>query len=76
VWELRTNLSHAMSHTPFSLVYGYEAMLFTEVQHKSFNVQQFNEEQSNDSQVNDLTGLEELRKAMVIQSPKHQQAMR
>jgi hypothetical protein len=50
-------------------------MLPTEVEHKSFHVHQFNEEQSDDSRVDDLTRLEELRKAMVIQSVKHQQAM-
>jgi hypothetical protein len=38
-----------MGHTPFSLVYGSEAMLPTEVEHKSFRVLQFNEEKSNDS---------------------------
>jgi hypothetical protein len=51
-------------------------MLPTEVEHKSFQVQQFNEEQSNDSQVDDLTRLEELHEVTVIQSAKHQQAMR
>jgi hypothetical protein len=47
-----------MGHTPFSLVYGFEAMLPTEVEHKSFRVQQFNEEQSDDSRVDELTRLE------------------
>jgi hypothetical protein len=65
-----------MGHTPFSLVYGSKAMLPTKVEHKSFYVQQLNEEQSDDSQVDDLTRLEELREATVIQSAKHQQAMR
>jgi hypothetical protein len=63
-----------MGHTPFSLVYGSEALLPTEVEHKSFRVQHFNEERSNDSRVDDLTRLEEL--CEVIQSAKHQQAMR
>jgi hypothetical protein len=45
-------------------------MLPTEVEHKTFWVQQFNEEQSND-----LNRLEELREIVVIQSAKHQQAM-
>jgi hypothetical protein len=44
LWAMRTTLSHATSHTPFSLVYGSEAMLPTEMEHKSFCVQQFNEE--------------------------------
>jgi hypothetical protein len=74
LWALRTTLSRAMGHTPFSLVYKIEAMLPTEVEHKSFHMQHFNEEQSDDCQVDDLTRLEELREADVIQSAKHQQA--
>jgi hypothetical protein len=66
LWALRTTLSHATGHTLFSLVYGSEAMLPTEVEHKSFHVQQFNEKQLNDSRVNDLTRLEELREDVVI----------
>jgi hypothetical protein len=61
-----------MGHTPFSLVYGSEAMLPTEVEHKSFRMKYFNEEQSDDSRVNDLTRLEELRETVVIPSAKHQ----
>jgi hypothetical protein len=76
LWALHTNPSHATDHTPFSLVYRSEAMLLTEVGHKSFCVQHFNEEQSNDTRVDDLTRLEELCEAAVIQSAKHQQAMR
>jgi hypothetical protein len=49
LWALHTNISRAMGHTPFSLVYGTEAMLPTEVEQKSFRVQPFNEEQSDDS---------------------------
>jgi hypothetical protein len=76
LWALHTTPSHAMGHTPFSLVYGSEAMLPTEVEHKSFRVQHFNEEWSDDSRVDDLTKLEELREAAVIQSAKHQHVMR
>jgi hypothetical protein len=72
LWALHTTLSRATGHTPFSQVYGTEAMLPIEVEHKSFHVQHFNEEQSDDSQVDDLTRLEELREATVIQSAKHQ----
>jgi transposase InsO family protein len=49
LWALHTTLSRAMGHTPFSLDYGSEAMLPTEVEHKSFRVQHFNEEQWDDS---------------------------
>jgi hypothetical protein len=73
---LCTTPSRATGHTLFSLLYESEAVLPTEVEHKSFRVQHFSEEQSDDSRVNDLTRLEELCKAVVIQSAKHQQAMR
>jgi hypothetical protein len=72
LWALRTTPSRATGHTLFSLVYRSEAMLLMEVEHKSFRVQHFNEEQSDDSRVNDLTKLEELCEATVIQSTKHQ----
>jgi transposase InsO family protein len=36
LWALRTTPSRAMGHTPFSLIYESEAMLPTEVEHKSF----------------------------------------
>jgi hypothetical protein len=60
-----------MGHTPFLLVYGSEIMLPIEVEHKSFRVQQISEEQLDDSGVDDLTKLEKLREAVVIQSAKH-----
>jgi hypothetical protein len=50
-------------------------MLPTEVEHKSFRVHHFNEEQSNNYWVDDLTRMEVLRKATIIQSAKHQHAM-
>jgi hypothetical protein len=44
LWALCTTPSRATDHTPFSLAYGSEAMLPTEVEHKSFRMQHFNEE--------------------------------
>jgi hypothetical protein len=76
LWALRTTPSHATGHTLFSLVYGSEVVFPREVEHKSFCVQHFNKERSDDSRVNDLTRLEELREAAVIQSAKHGHAMR
>jgi hypothetical protein len=76
LWALRTTPSCAMGHTPFSLVYGSDAMLPTEMEHKSFYVQHFSEEQLDDSWVNDLTRLVELHEVVIIQSAKHQHAMR
>jgi hypothetical protein len=55
-----------MGHTLFPLVYGSDAMLPIEVEHKSVCVQYFNEERSDDFRVDDLTKLEELREAGII----------
>jgi hypothetical protein len=51
-------------------------MLPIKVEHKSLCVQHFSEEQSDDYRVEDLTRLEELREAIVIQSAKYQPAMK
>jgi hypothetical protein len=51
-------------------------MLPTEVEHKSFRMQHFNKEWSDDSRLDDLTRLEKLHEAAIIQLVKHQQAMR
>jgi hypothetical protein len=72
LWALRTTPSHASGHTPFSLVYESKAMLPIEVEQKCFRVQHFNEERSDDSRVDELTKLEELCEAAVIQLAKHQ----
>jgi hypothetical protein len=61
-----------MGHILFCLVYGFKAMLPTEMEHKSFHAQHFNEVQLDNSRVDDLTRLEELREATIIQSAKHQ----
>jgi transposase InsO family protein len=44
LWAFRTTPSLSTGHTLFSLVYGSEAMLPIEVEHKSYRVQHFNEE--------------------------------
>jgi hypothetical protein len=69
---LRMTPSQAKRHTPFSLLYGSEAMLPTEVEHKFFWVRQYSKEQSNDFRVDGLTKMEELREVVVIQSANHQ----
>jgi hypothetical protein len=74
MWAL--HMSQAIGQMLFPLVYGSEAMLPTEVEQKSPHVQQYSEEQCNNSRVDDLTKLEELHEAAVIQSAKHLQAMR
>jgi hypothetical protein len=45
LWALHTTPSHGMGHTLFSLLYGSEAMLPIEVEHKFFCVQHFSDVQ-------------------------------
>jgi hypothetical protein len=59
LWTFCTTPSRATGHTPFSLVYRSEAMLPTEVEHKSFCVRHISEEKSHNSRVDDLTRLAE-----------------
>ena len=49
LWALRTTPSRATGQSPFTLDYGSEVMLPTEVDHKSFRVQHYNENQSDES---------------------------
>jgi hypothetical protein len=44
LWALRMTPSWATGQTPFSLVHGSEAMLPTEVEHKSLRVQQYSKD--------------------------------
>ena len=76
LWGLRTTPSRAIGQSPFTLVYGSEAMLPTEIAFKSLRVQLYNEQDSDDSRVTDLDNIEELREVAVILSARHQQAMR
>ena len=76
LWGLHTTPSRVTRQSPFSLVYGLEAMLPTEIEFKSLRVQLYNEQDSDDSRVTDLDNVEELREAAVILSARHQQAMR
>jgi transposase InsO family protein len=66
LWALHMTPSRTAWQTPFFLVHGSEAMLPTEIEHKSFQVQHYNEERSNDFRVNDLNRLEELHKVTII----------
>ena len=61
LWGLRTNTSRATGQSPFSLVYGSEAMLPTEVSLVSARVQAYDEKLSEENREIDLIAAEELR---------------
>ena len=76
LWGLRTTPSRTTGQCPFTLVYGSEVMMPTEIEHKSLRVQLFNEQHSEGSRVTDLDNIDELREAALILSARQQQAMR
>ena len=76
LWGLRTNVSRATGQSPFSLVYGSEAMLPTEVNMVSARVQYYDEEKYEDQRQVELIAAEELRDQALIQAAKYHQGLR
>ena len=76
LWSLRTTPSRATGCTPFFLVYGSEAVLPTEVTHRSRRFQAYDESSSEEGRLDDVDRLEEARDIAVLQSAKYQQGLR
>lgn len=75
-WGLRTNVSRAIGWTPFSLVYGLETMLPTEMDLISAHVQAYDEKEYEDQREIELIAAEELRDRALIRAAKYQQDLR
>jgi hypothetical protein len=76
LWGLRTQPSKPMLHSPYFLVYGYEAILPTDVIWDSPAVEHYDEGVSEDSRRVDIDGLEEARCAALVQSPRYLEGIR
>ena len=76
LWGLRTNVSRATGQSPFSLVYGSEAMLPTEVNLISARVQSYDEDLYDDQRQMELIAAEELRDQALIRAAKYHQGLR
>jgi transposase InsO family protein len=76
LWALRTTPNRTTQQTPYSLVYGSEVMLPSEIQFNSLRVQAYEEQRSQEGREDDLNRLEEIRDAAVIESAKNQSAMK
>lgn len=72
LWSLRTTPSRATGETPFSLVYGEEAMLPTELKHGSPRVRAFDEEMQRQERIDNVNFLEEVRCQAVVRSARYQ----
>ena len=76
LWGLRTNVSRATGTSPFSLVYGSEAVLPTEVNLVSARVQCYDENEYDDQRHVELVAAEEMRDQALIRVARYHQSLR
>jgi hypothetical protein len=76
LWALRTNINGATRDTPFSLVYGVEALLPPEIYLKSARVAHFNLEDQTEARELDANLLEERCNTTLSNVRKYQAALK
>jgi hypothetical protein len=76
LWVLRTNINRATRDTPFSLVYGAEAVLPPEIYLESTRVAHFNLEDQAKARELDINLLEEGRNTALSNVHKYQAALK
>ena len=73
LWSYRTTARTATGHTPFSLAYGYEAMLPVEIDPPSHRRTMYNQEENHQLLAESLDFLEERREEASLKVAAHQQ---
>ena len=76
LWSLRTTPSQATGETPFSLVYGAEAVLPTELTYGSPRVLAYDEADQEQQRHDDVNLLEENRSRAAVHAARYQQGLR
>jgi hypothetical protein len=76
LWALRTNINRATRDTPFSLVYGAEAVLLPEIYLKLASVAHFNPEDQAEAREFDANLLEERHNTTLSNVRKYQAALK
>ena len=76
LWSLRTTPCRATGETPFSLVYGAEAVLPTELKYGSPRVRAYDEDSQRTGRIDDVNFLEEIRCRAMVRSARYQQGLR
>ena len=76
LWALRTTSSRPTGETPFSLVYGAEAVLPTELTYGSPRVRAYDEDSQQAERIDDVNFLEEVRCRAAVRSARYQQGLR
>ncbi|GAA0150111.1 hypothetical protein LIER_09122 [Lithospermum erythrorhizon] len=75
MWSLRTTPSHATGETPFSLVYGSEAVLPAEVSLPTFRQLGFHEKENDQRMREQLNFVDELRDQALYRMHKYKHLM-
>ena len=73
LWSLRTTPNRATQETPFSLVYGAEAVLPTELKYGSPRTRAYDEEAQQERRIDDVNFIEEVRCRAIVRSARYQQ---
>ena len=76
LWSPRTTPNRATQETPFSLVYGAEAVLPTELKYGSPRTRAYDEEVQQERRIDDIGFLEEVRCRAIVRSARYQQGLR
>jgi hypothetical protein len=76
LWAIRTNINRATRNTPFSLVYGVEAVLSPEIYLKSATVAYLNPEDQAEARELDANLLEERRNTTLSNVGKYQAVLK
>ena len=76
LWSIRTTPTKPTGETPFSLVYGTEAVLPSEITHGSPGVLAFNEAEQDELRNDVLLLLEGLRRNAALRAARYQQDLR
>ena len=76
LWSLRTTPSRATGETPFSLVYGVEAVLPTELKYGSPRVRAYDKDSQHTQRIDNVNFLEEVRCRAAVRSARYQQGLR
>jgi transposase InsO family protein len=76
LWSIRTTATRSTSETPFTLVYGVEAVLPTELKYGSPRISAYDKNRLSEERLDDITFLEEIRNRAAVHSARYQQGLR
>ncbi|XP_066365366.1 uncharacterized protein [Miscanthus floridulus] len=76
LWSLRTTPSQATSYTPFFMVYGFEAILLTDLDYGAPRIRAYDEQGAKASHEDAMDQLDEARDIALLCLAKYQQELR